>query len=129
MDGINSPFSNMEDTSSWFGEQYPINTDMTVPLSPPSSSASSSSSSASSSPAPSIKKTKLSTVERKLRKKDQNKNAAEKYRIKKKSERHQLLDRHLIAKNINKDLKLELENLTYRVQQLKQLVADFILPN
>jgi len=90
-----------------------------VPPSPPLSSI-------GSSPAPAIKKTKLSVVERKLRKKDQNKNAAEKYRVRKKSERNQLLDRHLKLHNKNKELKLELENLTYRVQKFKQLFADFV---
>jgi len=85
-----SPLSSIEDASSkvhsigW--DDYMINTDMVVPPSPPLSST-------SSSPQPSTKKTKLSIVERKLRKKGQNKTAAEKYRIKKKSERHQLLDR------------------------------------
>jgi hypothetical protein len=92
---------------------------MIVPPSPPLSSS-------SSSPAPSTKKTKLSTIERKLRKKDQNKTAAEKYRIKKKSERHLLLDRHLKLKNTNKDLKLELENLTFRVEKFKQLFVDLL---
>jgi hypothetical protein len=118
----NSPLSSIEDTSSTFpsiGDEYTKNTDMIVPLSPPLSST-------GSSPAPSTKKTKLSAVERKLRKKDQNKTAAEKYRVKKKSERHQLLDRHLKLKTINKELKSELENLTYRVQQFKQLFVDFI---
>jgi len=125
MDTNNSPLSSAEDTSSTFplfDDEYPINIDMIVPPSPPLSSI-------GSSPAPSTKKTKLSTVERKLRKKGQNKTAAEKYRIKKKSERNQLLDRHLKLKNINKDLKLELENLTYRVQQFKQLFVDLVQSN
>jgi len=125
MDTNNSPLSSIEDTSStfsWIGDEYPINTDMVVPPSPPLSST-------GSSPASIIKKTKLSTVERRLRKKGQNKTAAEKYRIKKKSERNQLLDCHLKVKNINKDLKLELENLTYRVQQFKQLFADLVQTN
>jgi len=30
---------------------------------------------------------------------------------------------------MNKELKLELEDLTYRVQQFKQLVADFVQTN
>jgi len=132
MDTINY---NTEDTSStflWMGEQF---TDMVVPPSPPLSSASSSpspplssasSSPASSSPASITKKSKLSIVERRIRKKDQNKTAAEKYRIKKKSERHILLDRQIHLKNTNKELKLELENLTYRVQQFKQLFGDLI---
>jgi len=125
MDTDNSPLSTIEDASStlsWLGDEYSRNTDMTVPLSPPLSST-------SSSPAPSIKKNKLSVVERKLRKKGQNKTAAEKYRIKKKSERNQLLDRHLKLRNINKELKLELENLTYRVQQFKQVFNDFVQTN
>ncbi|UJR14127.1 hypothetical protein I4U23_001121 [Adineta vaga] len=100
-------------------DEYPINIDMVVPPSPPLSST-------SSSPAPSTKKTKLSTVERKLRKKSQNKNAAEKYRIKKKSERHHLLERHDQLKNTNKELRLELENLSFRVEKFKQLFVDLL---
>jgi hypothetical protein len=122
MDTNNSPLSNVEDTSStfsWVGNEFKINADMIVPPSPPLSST-------GSSPAPAMKKTKLSVIERKLRKKDQNKNAAEKYRVRKKSERNQLLDRHLKLHNKNKELKLELENLTYRVQKFKQLFADFV---
>jgi len=126
MDTNNSPLSHVDDVSStlsWFGDEYPINTDMIVPLSPPLSTS-------SSSPASSItKKTKLSAVERRLRKKGQNKTAAEKYRIKKKSERNQLLDRHLKLKTLNKELKSELENLTYRVQQFKRLFNDFVQTN
>jgi hypothetical protein len=125
MDTNSSPLSTLEDTSStlsWIGDEYPINTDMILPPSPPLSST-------GSSPAPSTKKTKLSTVERRLRKKDQNKTAAEKYRIKKKSERHQLLDHRLKLTKINKELKLELENLTYRVQQFKQVFADLVQTN
>jgi len=122
MDTNDSPLSNVEDKSSafpWIGDEYTRNTDMVVPPSPPLSSI-------GSSPASVIKKSKLSVVERILRKKDQNKTAAEKYRIKKKSERHKLLDRHLHLKNSNKVLKLELENLTYRVKHIKQLFVDLL---
>lgn len=126
MDTTNSPLSTYEDVSSTlssFADQYPKQTDMIVPLSPPLSSA-------SSSPAPTIgKKSKLSPVERKIRKKGQNKTAAEKYRIKKKSERSVLLDRHCQLKTLNKELKSELENLAYRVQQFKQMFNDFLLTN
>jgi hypothetical protein len=121
-DTTNSSLFNVEDaspTQSSIGDEYTINKDMVVPPSP-------SISSTDSSPTPSGKKTKLSVVERKLRKKDQNKTAAEKYRIKKKSERHQLLDRHSKLKDTNKELKLELENLTYRIQQFKQIFADLL---
>jgi hypothetical protein len=125
MDTTNSSIYNTEDTSStfpWFGEQYAINTDMIVPPSPPLSST-------GSSPAPMTKKSKLSVVERRIRKKDQNKTAAEKYRIKKKSERNILIDRQLHLKNTNRELKLELENLTYRLQQFKQLFGDLLQIN
>jgi len=81
MESNSSPLSNVENTSStfsWIGDEFTINTDMVVPPSPPLSSN-------GSSPAPGItKKSKLSIVERKLRKKGQNKTAAEKYRVKKK---------------------------------------------
>jgi len=125
MDTSSSPPSSIDDGSSPFscsGDQYPINVDMVVPPSPPLSTL-------SASPALITKKPKLSVVERKLRKKGQNKTAAEKYRTKKKSERNLLLDRHLHVKNINKKLKLELENLTYRVQQFQQLCAGYIQSN
>lgn len=115
MDSSASPLSTVEETSSTTFECQ----DMIVPLSPPLSSA-------SSSPAPRTKKAKLSTIDRKLRKKDQNKTAAEKYRIKKKSERHCLLDRHAQLKSANRELKLELENLTFRVEKFKQLFVDLL---
>lgn len=128
--------TNSSDSLSWFNEQYPINTDMIVPASPPSSSSSSSSSSSlsspssiSSSPAPSLKRPKLTTVERKMRKKGQNKTAAEKYRVKKKSERTELLERQATLKLRNKELKSELDDLTYRVEQFKQLFTEFIQAN
>jgi hypothetical protein len=122
MDSNNSPFSSAEDTSStfpWIGDEYK---DMVVPLSPPLSSI-------GSSPAPITKKPKLSIVERRIRKKGQNKTAAEKYRIKKKSERHILLDQHSELKKKNKELKLELENLAYRVQHIKQIFNDVLQIN
>jgi len=123
MDIYNSPISSIENTSSTFpytGDEYSINTDMVVPPSPPLSST-------SSSPAPTIKKSKLSVVERKIRKKTQNKTAAEKYRIRKKSERAHLHDRHMELKTLNKELRLELDGLTFRVQQFKQLFAEYKL--
>ena len=126
MDMSDSPLSTIDDVSSTlssFADQYPKSNDMIVPPSPPLSSA-------SSSPAPVLaKKPKLSAAERKMRKKGQNKTAAEKYRIKKKSERSQLLDRHCHLKAINKELRSELENLAYRVQQFKQLFNEFVPTN
>lgn len=113
-----SPLSTIDDTSSIFSE-YLTNADMVVPPSPSLSSTSSSST-------PSTKKTKLSVVERKLRKKTQNKTAAEKYRIRKKYERHHLGDRHMQLKTTNTELKLELENLTFRLEKFKQLFVDLL---
>lgn len=72
------------------------------------------------------KRSKLNPIERKMRKKKQNKNAAEKYRIKKKSERDHLLDRHAQLKTLNQNLRLEFENLSDRIQQLKQLLVDVV---
>lgn len=72
------------------------------------------------------KRSKLNPLERKLRKKTQNKTAAEKYRLRKKSERNQLLDRHTQVKNLNQKLKAEFENLAYQIQQLKQLLVDVV---
>ncbi|CAF1484143.1 unnamed protein product [Adineta ricciae] len=116
---MDSTVSSEDDVSTTTFPEYPINIDMVVPPSPPLSTA-------TASPAPSRKKSKLSTIDRKLRKKDQNKTAAEKYRVKKKSERHFLLDRHAALKNTNRELKLELENLTFRVEKFKQLFVDLL---
>jgi hypothetical protein len=120
METNSSSISSTENTYSTFPSIYDElskNIDMVVPPSPPLSSI-------GSSPAPIIKKPKLTVVERRLRKKDQNKSAAEKYRLKKKSERHKLLDRHSRLKKSNTELKLELENLAYRVQHIKQLFIN-----
>ena len=116
---MDSTISSDDVVSTTTFSEYPINIDMVVPPSPPLSTA-------TASPAPSTKKSKLSTIDRKLRKKDQNKTAAEKYRVKKKSERHFLLDRHAALKNTNRELKLELENLTFRVEKFKQLFVDLL---
>jgi hypothetical protein len=68
----------------------------------------------------------LSIGERKLRKKDQNKSAAEKYRLKKRAERDELLQRQAQLKNANQDLRLELESLKFRLDQFKQLCVDVL---
>lgn len=122
IDTTNSSLSNVEDTSSIFpsmDDEHANNMDMIVPSSPSLSSTDSSS-------ILSKKKQKLSAIERKLRKKDQNKTAAEKYRLKKKSERDQLTDRHSKLKTTNMELKLELENLTFRIQEFKKLFVDVL---
>jgi hypothetical protein len=114
-------------TLLWVGEECTIESktlgDMTVPPSPPLSLASSP---ASVSTRGSTKKRSFSTVERKLRKKDQNKTAAEKYRLKKRSERTELLARHTDLKNQNRELKFEMENLTFQLEQFKQLFVDIL---
>jgi cyclic AMP-dependent transcription factor ATF-4 len=111
----------------WVGGECTVESgnteDMTVPPSPPLSSASGSSSTAEKR---STKKRSLSTTERKLRKKDQNKTAAEKYRFKKRTERNELITRHLQLKNQNQELKFEFENLTYRLEQFKNLFTDVL---
>ena len=84
-----STFYPTEDDSTsstflWVGEECTVESkasgDMAVPPSPPLSSASSPASVSHRGP---TKKRSFSTIERKLRKKDQNKSAAEKYRLKK----------------------------------------------
>jgi len=119
-----------ESTSSsclWVGKECIIESnnpeDMMVP---PSPSLSSISSSTSISKRESIKKRNLSTIERKLRKKDQNKSAAEKYRLKKRSERNELIARHLNLKTQNQELKFQMENLTFQLEQFKQLFVDIL---
>ncbi len=119
-----------ESTSSsglWVGNECTVESnnpeDMMVPPSPPLSS---SSSSPSISKKESTKQRNLSTIERKLRKKDQNKSAAEKYRLKKRSERNELVARHLNLKNQNREVKCEMENLTFQLEQFKQLFVDIL---
>ncbi|CAF4484816.1 unnamed protein product, partial [Rotaria magnacalcarata] len=117
------------DSTLWVGEECTIDSenrsDMMVPPSP-SISLSSESSSTVSSTHKSTKKTSLTIIERKLRKKDQNKSAAEKYRKKKQAERAELLARHAALKNQNQELKFELDNLTYRLESFKQLFVDVL---
>ena len=74
----------------------------------------------------STKKSTLSSTERKLRKKDQNKTAAEKYRLKKKDERSQLMTRFTDLKSQNHELKFKLQSLTNRLEQFKQLFVDVL---
>ncbi|CAF2627643.1 unnamed protein product [Rotaria sp. Silwood2] len=125
-DVLNSPISD-DSIFPWIGEECTVESektdDMTVP---PSPSISSESLSPGISRKKSTKKTNLSTMERKLRKKDQNKSAAEKYRKKKQAERNELMSRHLDLKNQNKELKFELENLTFRLENFKQLFAEVL---
>jgi len=127
MDGLNSSISD-DSTYPWVAEECTIDSsntgDMTVPLSPPFSSASLS---PSISRKKSTKKKSLSTIiERKLRKKDQNKTAAEKYRFKKRTERVELITRHTDLKKQNQELKYKFENLTFKLEQLKQLFVDVL---
>lgn len=116
---ISTSPSDMDDASLTLPWADQLDVDMVIPPSPPLSSA-------SGSPRPTTKRPKLCTVERRLRKKEQNKTAAEKYREKKKSERQTLLDRHAHMKTRNKDLKVELEKLLFQVQQFKELFTNIV---
>jgi hypothetical protein len=126
-----STFFPIDDSASstflWVGEECTVESnpprDMMVPPSPPISSVSSS---PSISNKESTKKRSVSISERKLRKKDQNKSAAEKYRLKKRTERNELITRHLNLKNQNKELKFEMESLTFQLEQFKQLFVDVL---
>ncbi|CAF0830033.1 unnamed protein product [Adineta steineri] len=123
-----SAFYPVEDsTSPWIAGECTVESnyteDMIVPPSPSLSSASHTSSTVEKR---STKKRDLSTIDRKLRKKDQNKTAAEKYRIKKKNERDQLNARHAELKNQNHELHFQLDNLTFRLEQFKQLFVDVV---
>lgn len=117
----NSPSSFDDVSMSTVEDQQQNNSDSSLPPSPPLSSISSAASSSSRS-----KRSKLTPVERKLRKKKQNKTAAEKYRIKKKTERDQLLDRQTYLKTSNQQLKRDLEKMVTQIQQLKQLLIDVV---
>ncbi|CAF3412630.1 unnamed protein product [Rotaria sp. Silwood1] len=125
-DVLNSSISD-DSAFPWIGEECTVESektdDMTVPSSP---STSSEISSPRISRKKSTKKTSLSALERKLRKKDQNKTAAEKYRKKKQTERTELMTRYLSLKNQNQELKFELENLTFRLDNFKQLFVDIL---
>lgn len=114
-------------TSSWVGEECVIESknieDMMVP---PSPTVSSESGSTSISSKKSSRRKNLSITDRKSRKKDQNKAAAEKYRVKKRAERDELITRHLKLKNQNQELKHELESLTLHLEHMKQLFVDVL---
>lgn len=122
-----------EDSSAppWVGEECTVGSstdeDVRLSLDSPMPSVSSISSASSSSAAKRFSKSpRLSTVDRRLRKKDQNKTAAEKYRQKKRTERDELAHRQSTLKNQNRELKFELENLTFRLEQFKQLFVDVL---
>lgn len=129
MDTQDLTFYSVEDESTsstflWVGEECTIGSnDMLVPPSPPLSSASSP---ASESNKEISRKKGFTSLERKLRKKDQNKSAAEKYRLKKRNERSELLARHTDVKNQNQELKFEINNLTFQLEQFKQLFVDIL---
>jgi hypothetical protein len=111
----------------WVGQECTVESPNTEDMMvPPSPSLSSASSSPSVSRPKSKKKSSLSTTERKLRKKDQNKTAAEKYRLKKRAERDELITRHSDLKNQNRELKFELEKISNQVEQIKQLFFDVL---
>ena len=115
----------------WVGEECTVgsgtNDDIRVSLDSPMPSVSSMSSASSSSAAKRFSKSpRLSTVDRRLRKKDQNKTAAEKYRQKKRTERDELAHRQSTLQNQNRELKFELENFTFRLEQFKQLFVDVL---
>jgi hypothetical protein len=114
---LSTDTSDMWKDSPMTNEDLTSHDDRTVPVSPSVSSTSTSSM---------TKRSKLTPVQRRLRKKDQNKTAAEKYRIKKKSERDQLLGQYSKLQICNRELKCELDQLTFQVQQLKRLFSDVV---
>lgn len=115
----------------WVGEECTIESgaddDAQVSLDSPMPSVSSiASSSASSVMKQPRAGPRLSVVERRLRKKDQNKTAAEKYRLKKRTERDELAHQQTTLQNQNRELKAELENSRFRLEQFKQLFVDIL---
>jgi hypothetical protein len=129
MDECNSSICDDVTSSAlpWVGEECTVESQHTEDMMvPPSPSLSSTSSSVSISRPKSKKKSSLSTIERKLRKKGQNKSAAEKYRTKKRAEREELTTRHSDLKNQNRELKFELENIRFQLEQFKQLFVDVL---
>ncbi|CAF0764516.1 unnamed protein product [Didymodactylos carnosus] len=125
--GIQSPISSPTTTT-----QY--DSDSTSPVSSPSGSITSSTRTSTDSTTNDstsiIKKCRrsrrLTQPEKKLRKKVQNKTAAEKYRFKKKIEKQTIYERRTKLESSNKDLQLEVDNLQYRITQLKQLFVDIL---
>lgn len=113
----------------WMGDECTVGSeseqanDMTVP---PSPSISSESSFASTTKQRSTRKTHLTTIERKSRKKDQNKAAAEKYRKKKQAEKAELQARYTNLKGQNQELKMQLDSLSLRLESFKQLFVDLV---
>lgn len=122
-DGDNSLITD-DSAFPWVGDsceiQSPHMEDMAVPPSPSISSESSASCRRSA------KKTNLTAAERKFRKKGQNKVAAERYRLKKRTERDELNHRFSDLKHQNQELKYEYENLKFRLEQFKQLFVDVL---
>lgn len=109
----------------WVGEECTVESTTTdEPFSPPPSSISSASSALS--PQRRTKKCHLTLAERKLRKKDQNKAAAEKYRLKKRLERDDLIKRETKVKEENQALKSELESWKFRLEQFKKLAVNVL---
>lgn len=124
---IHNSFLSDDSTSPWIAAECTIESEnMEDMMVPPSPSLSSTSRSPLTAEKRSTKKGSISVADRKLRKKDQNKTAAEKYRLKKREERNELIARHLDLKNQNKELKFEFENLTFRMEQFKQLFVDVL---
>ncbi|CAF1133785.1 unnamed protein product [Adineta ricciae] len=117
-----------DDTSPWLGGECTVGSESTVEdmAVPPSPVFSTTSGCSSVTEKRVVKKRAFSATERKLRKKDQNKAAAEKYRLKKKSERDDLVSRHAGLKSQNQELKFQLDNLTFRLEQFKQLFVDVL---
>lgn len=117
-----STFYPVEDSNSstqiWVGNECTVESqspnEMNVPLTPPLS------------PRTSTKRRQLTTIERKIRKKDQNKTAAEKYRLKKRNEKCDLMTRHTELKSQNQELKFQLETVTFQLEQFKQLFVDVL---
>ncbi|CAF1005259.1 unnamed protein product [Rotaria sordida] len=126
IDVLNSSISD-DSIFPWIGEECTVESektdDMTVPSSP---SMSSDSLSPGIARKKSTKKTSLSAMERKLKKKGQNKTAAEKYRKKKQAERSELMTRYSNLKSHNQELKYKFENLTFRLENFKQLFVDVL---
>ena len=123
----NVPLESEDSTAMpWVGEECTIGSSTTDDAYSPAPGSTSSASSVATVRSRTSRQHHLSLAERKSRKKEQNKTAAEKYRSKKRIERETLITREANLKKENRDLKSEYESMKNRLEQFKQLFVNVL---
>lgn len=110
----------------WIGEECTIGSSTNDDTYSPAPESASSTGSVATVRSRSARQHHLTLSERKSRKKEQNKTAAEKYRSKKRLERDTLIKREADLKKENRDLKSEFESMKNRLEQFKQLFVNVL---